>query len=72
MERLRLIPEGRCGVKPKPDLVPIDDRARDGGFKLIGDGEHFAVARWKDGAWEFGSGRPLDFEPTGYAEGKRP
>lgn len=48
-------------------LHPIDVTARDGSFRLISNGSEQAVARWR-GRWEYASGRPVAFEPTGYVE----
>lgn len=50
---------------------PIDDAARNGRFQLVlGPGPasdtEFAIARWRDDAWEFGSGHPLPFAPEQY------
>lgn len=47
-------------------LTPIDDTARDGKWHLLGDGDSYALVRWTGEEFAFGSGLPLNFEPTGY------
>ncbi len=56
----------RAPASPPVELVPLDDDARDGRYRMIGDGTQFAVARWMEGGWEFASGVPVPFEPSGY------
>lgn len=49
------------------DLQPIDEAARDGGFRLVFGGTIFALVRWtKAQGWVFSSGVPLEFAPTHY------
>ena len=52
-------------------LHPIDGTVRDGKWHLLGNGETYALVRWTGREFAFGSGLPLNFEPTGYyrAEG---
>jgi len=47
-------------------IMPLDDTARDGELRVVGNGEHFALARFTDEGWKFNSGLPLDFDPIGY------
>lgn len=47
-------------------VLPLDDAARCGKYRVVTNGEHFAIARFRDDAWEFASGSPLDFVPVGY------
>lgn len=47
-------------------LHPIDDEARNGKWHLLGDGDSYALVRWSGDEFVFGSGLPLNFEPTGY------
>lgn len=53
---------------PKSPLavLPLDDFARSGKYRVVTNGEHFAIARFRAEAWEFASGAPLDFVPVGY------
>ena len=48
------------------NLPAIDDRARDGKYRLIGNAAQFAVARWAESDWVFPSGHPVDFTPDRY------
>lgn len=47
-------------------LQPIDGAAKDGNYCLLFAGRDFALGRWRHGAWRFGNGRPLPFEPESY------
>jgi putative heme iron utilization protein len=50
----------------KLPLRPIDETARNGRYQLVSDGVRFAVARWRDGVFEFSNDLPIGFEPHGY------
>jgi hypothetical protein len=57
---------GRSAIPACIALRPIDDAARDGQHQLVFGGGLFALVRWNGEGWAFGSGVPLEAEPTHY------
>lgn len=57
-------------MRARLNLRPIDDAARDGRYRLLVDGDRFAVGRWQvspaGGEWAFPGGTPVGFTPSEY------
>ena len=48
-------------------FIPIDDTARDGAFHLMrADDGHQYSAAWRDDAWRYASGAPVEAELVEY------
>ena len=52
---------------PTLPVVPLDDRARDGGYHLVFAADEFAIARFADdGRWLCATDHPLHHEPEAW------
>jgi hypothetical protein len=55
-------------ARPRIPTRPIDDRARDGSYRMLFAQGEYAVARWDHAAqaFVFSTGLPVPWEPKSY------